>query len=244
MMHRRFSSDPADPEVIRDLLADQLRDLLHAEKQLQKAIPKMVKAANSEQLSHLLEIHLNETDSQVERLGSALEIIGAQGRAKPCRGMMGLIEEGEEVMRKGGRMEAAAADLALIGAAQKVEHYEISAYTSARNLAYQLHDPELAALLRLPWLRSRTLISCLTSFRGPFYRFHACLLPLNETPQHGRQGAAPIRTRGTPSFFEALKFLKMRPDIELKPADGRSSVINRQPPDSGETNGSISVRQA
>jgi Mn-containing catalase len=142
------SSDPVDSKVIKDLLQDQLRDLLHAEKQLQKALPKMAKAAHSSQLARLFEIHLAETDGQVERLETALGMLDGPVRAKPCRGMMGLIEEGEEVLEEGRKKDPAAADLALIAAAQKVEHYEIAAYTTARNLAHQLHSPELAGLLQ------------------------------------------------------------------------------------------------
>jgi Mn-containing catalase len=142
------SSEPLDVAMIEALLQDQLRDLLHAEKQLQKALPKMVKAANASQLSRLFENHLAETDAQIERLEAALRMIGGPARAKPCKGMMGLVEEGEEVIQDGKKLDPAAADLALIAAAQKIEHYEISAYMSARNLAHQLHNPELAGLLQ------------------------------------------------------------------------------------------------
>lgn len=139
------SSQPSD--AIHELLVDQLRDLLHAEKQLLKALPKMAKAARSSQLQDLLETHLNETKAQVERLNEGLSMLGAPARAKPCKGMAGLVEEGEEVMSHGKRKEDASADLALIGAAQRVEHYEIAAYTTARNLALQLHQPVIAQLL-------------------------------------------------------------------------------------------------
>jgi Mn-containing catalase len=141
------SSDPQQSEPIQELLVDQLRDILHAEKQLLKALPKMAKAARSTQLQSLLEIHLQETESQVERLNEGLKILGAAARAKPCKGMAGLVEEGEEVMSEGRKKDDAPADLALIGAAQRVEHYEIAAYTTARNLALQLRQPLLVQLL-------------------------------------------------------------------------------------------------
>jgi Mn-containing catalase len=108
----------------------------------------MVKAANASQLSRIFERHLAETDGQIERLNGALKMIGGPVRAKPCKGMMGLIEEGEEVMEEGKKLDPAASDLSLIAAAQKIEHYEISAYLSARNLAQQLQNPELAGLLQ------------------------------------------------------------------------------------------------
>ena len=143
------SSDPNGSEPIQELLVDELRDILHAEKQLLKALPKMAKAARSTQLQALLQTHLAETEGQVERLNEALKILGAPARAKPCKGMAGLVEEGEEVMSDGKRKDDAPADLALIGAAQRVEHYEIAAYTTARNLALQLRQPVVVQLLTM-----------------------------------------------------------------------------------------------
>ena len=142
------ASGESDAGTIRELLVDQMRDLLHAEKQLVKALPKMAKAANHETLSTLFETHLAETEGQVERLNEGLKLLDAPARAKPCKGMMGLLEEGDEVIAENGKKGEAGADLALIGAAQKVEHYEISAYTTARNLAQQLKMPGLVHLLQ------------------------------------------------------------------------------------------------
>ena len=142
------ASGESDAETIRELLVDQMRDLLHAEKQLVKALPKMAKAANHQTLSMLFETHLAETEGQVERLNEGLKLLDAPTRAKPCKGMMGLLEEGDEVIAENGKKGESGADLALIGAAQKVEHYEISAYTTARNLAQQLKMPTLVHLLQ------------------------------------------------------------------------------------------------
>src|SRR5882757_1594635 len=143
------SSHPSHSESIQELLVDQLRDILHAEKQLVKALPKMAKAARSAQLQALLQTHLVETEGQVERLNESLQILGVPARAKPCKGMAGLLEEGEEVMNEGKDKKDAPADLALIGAAQRVEHYEIAAYTTARNLALQLRQPVIVQLLTM-----------------------------------------------------------------------------------------------
>jgi Mn-containing catalase len=143
----RTTSSAGDPEMIEQLLIEQLRDLLHAEGQLVKALPKMVKAARSESLKFALEHHLEETREQVERLKEVFGLVGAQAKGKPCKGMEGLIEEGEEVMADGREFEDAAADLALIAAAQKVEHYEISAYGTARTMAGQIGLPVVAELL-------------------------------------------------------------------------------------------------
>jgi Mn-containing catalase len=126
---------------------DELRDILHAEKQLVKALPKLAQAARFAQLRELFEQHLAETEGQVERLNECFALLGEDARAKPCKGMMGLLEEGQEVMKNGEKKEDALADLALIGAAQRVEHYEISGYTTAKNLASQLRHSGLVSLL-------------------------------------------------------------------------------------------------
>ncbi|MBY4632371.1 DUF892 family protein [Rhizobium croatiense] len=146
---RAQSAPPEGAEAIQEVLVDELRDLLHAEKQLLKALPKMQKAARTQQLQTLLRNHLVETEGQVERLNECLRILGTSARAKPCKGMAGLVEEGEEVMAEGKKKKDAPADLALIGAALRVEHYEIAAYTTARNLALQLAQPAVAQLLTL-----------------------------------------------------------------------------------------------
>ena len=146
---RSEASGASDREGIRELLVDQMRDLLHAEKQLVKALPKMMKAAQSDTLVTLIEHHLGETEQHVTRLTEGLKLLDAPARAKPCKGMMGLLEEGEEIISETKNKDAADADLAIIGAAQKVEHYEIAGYTTARNLAQQLRQPEIVELLQL-----------------------------------------------------------------------------------------------
>jgi Mn-containing catalase len=144
------SSIPAEPDAIHESLVAHLRDLLHAEKQLVKALPKMARAAHAEQLKDAFDLHLAETEIHVERLNEILELLGeGTARPKPCRGMMGLIEEGEEVMNENKKREPYAADLNLIAAAHKVEHYEITSYTTARNLANQLRLPEVSRLLQM-----------------------------------------------------------------------------------------------
>ena len=143
----RSTSTASDPDMIEELLAEQLRDILSAEGQLVKALPKMVKAARSEGLRFAFEHHLEETKSQVERLKEVFGLLGVPAKAKACKGMAGLVEEGEEVIEEGKEVDDAAADLALIAAAQKVEHYEISAYGTARTMAGQCGLPTVAELL-------------------------------------------------------------------------------------------------
>ena len=141
------SSPPTAPDGMHDLLMDELRDILHAEKQLTKALPKMAKAARFVRLRECFEEHLVDTEGQIERLNECFSLLGETARAKPCKGMMGLVEEGQEVMAEGEEKEDALADLALIGAAQRVEHYEISGYTTAKNLAQQARHSAVVALL-------------------------------------------------------------------------------------------------
>jgi Mn-containing catalase len=107
----------------------------------------MAAAARHDMLREPFEQHRIETGAQVERLNECFSLLGETARAKPCKGMMGLVEDGKEVMEEGEAKEDAAADLALIGAAQRVEHYEISAYTTARNLAQQLRHSAVVELL-------------------------------------------------------------------------------------------------
>jgi Mn-containing catalase len=143
----RSTSTAGDTEAIEQLLVENLRDLLHAEGQLVKALPRMAKTAHAESLRFALEHHLEETKGQVDRLKEAFTLLGVPAKAKPCKGMEGLIEEGEDVMAEGRDMDPAAADLALIAAAQKVEHYEISGYGTARTMAGQVGLPGVAELL-------------------------------------------------------------------------------------------------
>ena len=143
----RSTSTAGDAEGLEELLVDCLRDLLHAEGQLVKALPKMAQAAQNETLTLAFENHLEETKEQVERLKEVFSLLGVPAKAKPCKGMAGLIEEGADVIEEGEELDPRAADLALIGAAQKVEHYEISGYGTARTLAGQVGLPAVAELL-------------------------------------------------------------------------------------------------
>jgi Mn-containing catalase len=143
----RSTSTSESPEALEELLVDQLRDLLNAEAQLVKALPAMAEAANSEALRRAFEVHLEQTKGHVERLKEVFGLLGVQAKGKTCKGMQGLIAEGEEVMQEGEEKDPAAADLALIAAAQKVEHYEISGYGTARTLAGQAGLPAVSELL-------------------------------------------------------------------------------------------------
>jgi Mn-containing catalase len=158
----RTTGTTDDPEMLQELLVDQLADLLSAESQLVKAIPKMIEAADALGLRLCFEEHLHETREQVERLKDAMTALGSKATAKPCKGMAGLLEEGEEVIAEGEDKEPQAADLALIAAAQKIEHYEISAYKTARTLAGQIGAQRIAVLLNTSLGEEETAESLLT----------------------------------------------------------------------------------
>jgi len=132
---------------LKELLVEQLQDLLHAETQLTSALPKMAEAAHNPKLKEAFEKHLVQTQGHVERLRNAFGLLKEKAEPKPCKAMMGLVEEGKETIEEGGEKEQLVADLALIAAAQRVEHYEISAYGTARCLARQIGEVECARLL-------------------------------------------------------------------------------------------------
>src|SRR4029453_17605748 len=156
------TSTTTEPELIEELLVEELRDLLSAEGQLVKALPKLTKAATAARLKFAFENHLEETKEQVERLKECFTLLGAQPKAKPCKGMAGLLEEGNEVIEEGKEKDGIAADLALIAAAQKVEHYEISAYGTARTMAGQIGLPAVGALLSKSLAEEETAANLLT----------------------------------------------------------------------------------
>jgi Mn-containing catalase len=134
-------------EMLQELLVDELRDLLHAENQLVKALPKMAKAAKNPSLKNAFQEHLEQTRGHVERLTQVFDVLGEKAKGKPCKGMAGLVEEGQEVITEGKEKDDVAADLALIAAAQKVEHYEISAYGTTRAIAEQMDQKDVVKLL-------------------------------------------------------------------------------------------------
>lgn len=132
--------------TLQDLYINELRDLYSAEAQILKALPKMVKAAQSEDLAGAFQQHLEQTRQHVARLEQIMEKMNLTPRRKKCEGMEGILDEGSEFLSSG--IDEAVRDAALIGAAQKVEHYEIASYGCARTYARQLGDEEAANLLQ------------------------------------------------------------------------------------------------
>src|SRR5437763_13682958 len=132
--------------TLQKLYTDELRDLYNAENQLLKALPKMAKAASSEELREAFENHLEQTETHVARLEEVFEDLDEKPKGKTCHGMKGLIEEGSEILEEDG--EESVLDAGIIVAAQKVEHYEIASYGSVRTFANLLGKDEEARLLQ------------------------------------------------------------------------------------------------
>lgn len=133
-------------KTLEDFYYDELKDLHNAEKQILKALPKMVKRATSEELKETFQNHLDETENQVERLEQISKKIGKRISGKKCKGMEGIIDEGSEILKQDA--DSSVKDAALIAAAQRVEHYEIAAYGCAKTYARLLNDEESGELLQ------------------------------------------------------------------------------------------------
>ena len=128
-----------------DLFLDTLKDIYYAERQILKALPKMAKAATSPELKAGFEQHLQETEGQVERLQQVFDLLGKPARGKTCDAILGILDEGKEIMEE--YKGAQALDAGLIAAAQAVEHYEIARYGTLVTWAKQLGHADIAQLL-------------------------------------------------------------------------------------------------
>jgi ferritin-like metal-binding protein YciE len=125
-----------DQQILQNLLVEQIKDLYDAEQQLVKALPKLAEAASSPDLKEALSSHLEETKSHVSRLEQVFSLLDEIAESKRCKGMQGLIAEGDEAIKHGKQGELR--DLAIIAGGQRVEHYEISAYGTAKAIATKL----------------------------------------------------------------------------------------------------------
>jgi ferritin-like metal-binding protein YciE len=135
----------AKDKDLNDLFLDTLKDIYFAEKQILKALPKMAKAASSDKLRAAFEKHHDETEGQVERLEQIFELLGKPARGKTCDAIMGILDEGKEIMEEYKGCEAL--DAGMLAAAQAVEHYEISRYGTLKQWAQQLGMKDAVRLL-------------------------------------------------------------------------------------------------
>lgn len=165
--------------LLEDVLFEELQDLLSAESQLVKALPKMAKAASEPKLKMAFQKHLEETKGHVERLKQAFELLGKKAKAKHCKGMEGLISEGQEKIEEAGQKPEVAIDIALVAAAQKVEHYEISGYGTLRALAEQLGNKKVARLLQQTLAEEEKTDALLTKLSPPLLQ--------RATVEHGEE---------------------------------------------------------
>jgi len=136
----------ASIDSMNELFVDELRDIYDAEKRLTKAIPKLAKKASNEDLRSALKEHLQETEGQISRLEQAFEHLGERAKGKPCAGMKGIIEEGDEHVGEDYEDDDLR-DAVIIGSAQRVEHYEIAAYGTAIAHARLLEQDDIVQLL-------------------------------------------------------------------------------------------------
>ncbi len=142
---KKKGTTKSSKETLTGILEDLLKDTYWAEKHLTKALPKMAKASHSEQLKKAFEDHLKETEEHVARLEKCFELIEKKPVAKKCEAMEGLVKEGSEIIKE--HYKGDARDAALIAAAQKVEHYEMSAYGTMRTMANVLGYTECSKIL-------------------------------------------------------------------------------------------------
>ena len=136
---------PTKQKTLNDLFLDGLKDIYHAEKQVLRALPKMARAVNNDQLRQSLEQHREETNGQIERLERLFEMVEKRASGKPCQAMQGLIEEGQEHLEE--YKDSPALDAAVIAANQGIEHYEIARYGTLKAWADQLGMKDAARLL-------------------------------------------------------------------------------------------------
>jgi len=131
-------------QSLQDLMLDVLKDTYDAEHQITKALPKMITAVKSPQLKKAFETHLHQTEEQIRTVESIFEMLGEKPSRKKCDGMAGLLKEGDHIIEEGGDPDVL--DASLLAAAQKVEHYEISAYGTLRTWANQLGHRDIALM--------------------------------------------------------------------------------------------------
>jgi ferritin-like metal-binding protein YciE len=178
-------------QALKELYIDELKDIYNAENQLVKALPKMAKTANSEELRTGFEEHLEQTRGHVQRLEQIFKELGEKPSGKKCKGMEGLLAEGQEIM--GEDFEDDVMDAALISAAQRVEHYEIAAYGTVRTYAELLGEDTAAQLLEQTLEEEKETDQKLTDMAGEIN-----VKALGESSEEGSQEdeeEAPMRKK-------------------------------------------------
>jgi ferritin-like metal-binding protein YciE len=152
------------PNSLRELYTEQLKDLYDAEHQIIKALPKMIEAAQAEELKDALNEHLDVTKEQARRLEQIFKNLGEKAKAEKCKGMQGVIEEGNDLVS--GIEDGNVRDAAIIASAQRVEHYEMAGYGTARTYAELLDEQEARDLLQQTLNEEEEADQVLTNLAG------------------------------------------------------------------------------
>jgi ferritin-like metal-binding protein YciE len=206
---------------LQDLLIDELHDILSAEEQIIDALPAMVKAAASPELKTAFESHLKETKGQVKRLEKIFKLLKVQRKEKLCKAAKGLIQECKEVL-KDFKTKSQIRDAALISKAQRIEHYEISAYGTMRTFAHEIEHDQVAALLQETLDEEENADKKLSKIaEGGMFR-----------PGINAQANLPKEERHVAPSKKASSPIKARPTIsKTKPAasKSKSSIAKRKP---------------
>lgn len=174
--------------ALKDVLLDELRDLYSAENQLVKALPKLGKAAKNPKLKQLFIAHFEETKGQVERLKKAFLQLEQKPTGQHCKGMEGVIEEGQDAIEKDE--EGASFDCGLIGAALRTEHYEIAGYEACISMAETLGMPKIAKLLRSNLKEEVAAAKKISTAAVPLMKQSAREPEEPKKPQSGKQKAS------------------------------------------------------
>ena len=178
----------ASLDLLDELLHEELKDIYDAEKQLTKALPKLVKKATASELKDAFEGHLRQTEDHIGRLEQVFEMLGVPARAKKCVGMKNLLAEGDEMI--GEAEDDAARDAVMIAAAQKVEHYEIASYGTVRTWANLLGKTDIAALLEDTLEEEKEADQKLTGIAESFVNEAAAEEGEAERPTRARRASA------------------------------------------------------
>lgn len=175
------------PNSLRELYVEQLKDLYDAEHQIIKALPKMIDAAQTEELRDALNEHLDVTKEQASRLERIFKTLGDRGKSEKCKGMQGIIQEGSDLI--GEIKDESLRDAAIIAAAQRVEHYEMAGYGTARSFAELLGEHEARELLQQTLNEEEEADQVLTNLAGDINSE-----AVREDEEMEREGERPSRS--------------------------------------------------
>jgi ferritin-like metal-binding protein YciE len=210
----------ASIDSMNALLVDELRDIYDAEKRLTKAIPKLAKKASNDDLRSALEEHLQETEGQIARLEEAFEHLGERAKGKPCAGMRGILEEGDEHVGEDYEDDDLR-DAVIIGSAQRVEHYEIAAYGTAIAHARLLQQDDIVQLLEESLEEEKAADAKLSEIAESVVNLEAADQSEESDDSSEEMGSAPARQATTRQRSTAAASSKGRAAKSSRAQSGR-----------------------